>query len=84
MQFFSGGYLESYFALESIDDLRTMFVIFGAGYLALSAVIVLLNRHALALVLPDRLVVLSGMFYGAFGILIPLHSIRRVRQRVAS
>lgn len=48
IQFFSGGYFESYFTLESIDDLRTMFVIFGAGYAALAGLIVLLNRHALA------------------------------------
>ena len=48
LEFFSGGYLESYFALESAADLRTLFLIFGAGYASLSAVIVLLNRHALA------------------------------------
>ena len=48
LEFFTGGYLESYFALESADDLRTLYLIFGAGYASLSAVIVLLNRHALA------------------------------------
>lgn len=47
-EFFTGGYLESYFTLTSAADLRTLFVIFGAGYASLSAVIVLLNRHALA------------------------------------
>lgn len=45
---FSGGYLESYFAFTSIDDVRTMFIIFGSAYIALSAVIVMLNRHALS------------------------------------
>lgn len=45
---FSGGYLESYFAFSSIEDVRTMFVIFGSAYIAMSAVIVMLNRHALA------------------------------------
>ncbi len=46
--FFSGGYLESYFELGSIDDLRTMLLLFGLFYMALSGVVVLLNRHALA------------------------------------
>jgi uncharacterized membrane protein len=46
-QFFSGGYLESYFTMRSIDDLRSMFVIFGTAYAGLSFVILLLNRHAL-------------------------------------
>jgi len=46
--FFSGGYLKSYFGMKSVADLRSMFVIFGTGYGALSGVIVLLNRHALA------------------------------------
>jgi len=45
---FSGGYLESYFAFNSIDDVRTMFIIFGSAYIALSAVLVMLNRHALS------------------------------------
>ena len=45
---FSGGYLESYFAFTSFEDLRTMFVIFGSAYIAMSAVIVMLNRHALS------------------------------------
>jgi len=46
-QFFSGGYLESYFDLQSVDDLRSMFVIFGTAYAGLSFVILLLNRQAL-------------------------------------
>jgi len=115
--FFSGGYLESYFAMRSIDDLRDMFVIFGAGYAVLSAVVMLLNRHArakgdalslnklelydtateiqhwminmavplvsivLAISLPDRLVVVAGMFYSVFVFVIPLHINRRVRAR---
>ena len=47
IEFFSAGYFESYFSLSTSDDLRTMFVIFGAGYASLSCLIVLLNRHAL-------------------------------------
>ena len=47
LQFFTGGLLESYFVLTSVDDLRVMFIIFGCGYASLSMLIVLLNRHAL-------------------------------------
>lgn len=46
--FFSGGRLESYFSMQSTDDLRSLFVIFGSGYASLSGVIVMLNRHALS------------------------------------
>lgn len=48
IEFFSGGVLTSYFSLASNDDVRVMFIIFGTAYAALSGVIVLLNRHALA------------------------------------
>ena len=117
LEFFSGGYLESYFALTSVTDLRTLFVIFGAGYASLSVVIVLLNRHALAhsdklslnelecfdtktdigwwvistivpivsiglaLLLPERLLFLPGVFYGVFGVLGPWYGRRRYRAR---
>jgi uncharacterized membrane protein len=47
IEFFSGGLLTSYFSLESMEDVRAMFIIFGTAYAALSGVIVLLNRHAL-------------------------------------
>lgn len=47
IEFFSAGYFPSYFEVGSIDDLRTMFVIFGIGYAALAGVIALLNQHAL-------------------------------------
>jgi hypothetical protein len=96
-----------------------MFIIFGSAYLALSGVIVLLNRHALALkselglsalevyetkstlqhwiinmlvpavsislavILPDRWLAMAGFVYGSFGILLPWHSVRRVRKRPA-
>ncbi len=115
LDFFSGGYLDSYFELSSIDDLRDMFVIFGAGYAALSGTIVLLNRHALgkseqlalttfehyatvteiqhwlinmvvplfsvvlALVLPDGLIVVAGLSYFLFAILMPWHDVVRRR-----
>lgn len=115
LDFFTGGYLDSYFGLESLQDLRSMFVIFGTGYASLSGVIVLLNRYALrkadeleldpleryetvteiqawlinmavplisvalAVIMPGRLVVVAGLFYFVFGIVIPWHSIRRDR-----
>lgn len=117
IEFFSAGYLETYFAIRSVEDLRALFVIFGAGYFSLSTVIVFLNRHALrhrdalmlseleifdtvstiqlwvihmvvpaisvllALALPGSLVVLAGLFYAVFGILMPLNGIRRARLR---
>ena len=115
LEFFSGGYLDSYFEMSSIDDLRDMFVIFGTGYAALSGVIVLLNRHALgrsealalspleryqtvteiqqwlinmivplisvvlAIVMPDGLVVVAGLSYFLFSILMPWHDVVRKR-----
>ena len=117
IEFFSGGLLPSYFSLESNDDVRVMFIIFGTAYAALSGVIVLLNRHALAqrsvlqmnefevyetistiqhwlinmavpsvsillaLLAADAWLVSAGLIYGAFGILLPWHSIRRSRAR---
>jgi hypothetical protein len=35
----------------------------------------------MALFLPDRWVVLAGMFYGVFAIILPWHGIRRGRLR---
>ncbi len=35
----------------------------------------------LAILLPDRLVVLAGIFYGVFGVVLPWHGIRRSRSR---
>jgi uncharacterized membrane protein len=49
IDFFSGGYFDSYFGISSIEDLRSMFVIFGTAYFALSGMIALLYRHALRL-----------------------------------
>ncbi len=49
ISFFTGGYLPSDFELESAQDLRTLFVVFGVGYAAMSAVIALLDAHALKL-----------------------------------
>jgi len=53
LEFFSNGYLESFFGLSTFDDVRTLFFVFGTGYAALSATIVLLYRHALSVA--DRL-----------------------------
>jgi uncharacterized membrane protein len=115
LQFFTGGLLESYFVLSSVEDLRVMFVIFGCGYASLSLVIVLLNRHALrladelrlsdierwatvtqiqqwlistsvplisivlALTMPGPWIVLAGLIYGSFGLLMPGHHMLRER-----
>jgi uncharacterized membrane protein len=115
LQFFTGGLLESYFVMTSVDDLRVMFLIFGCGYASLSLVIVLLNRHALrlsdelslsdeerwatatqiqqwlistavpivsivlALTMPGAWVVLAGMIYSSFGLLMPWHHKHRDR-----
>ena len=49
MQFFSGGFLASYFDINSVDDLRSMFVIFGTAYAALSCMVALLYHHAIRL-----------------------------------
>ena len=117
IEFFSAGYFESYFELNSIDDLRTMFVIFGAGFCSMSLIVCALYRHALrqsellelsiserfdtvtdvqhwliaiavpaasillALTLPDRLVVVAGVFYAVFGITAMAHGIYRQKKR---
>lgn len=47
IDFFTGGYFNSYFGISSVDDLRNMFVIFGTAYVALSAMIAVLYWHAL-------------------------------------
>jgi uncharacterized membrane protein len=49
IDFFSGGFFESYFGMTSENDLRSMFVIFGTAYVSLSGMIALLYRHALQL-----------------------------------
>lgn len=46
IDFFTGGYLDSYFTIGSAGDLRSMYTIFGIGYAALSGIIVMLNRYA--------------------------------------
>ena len=119
IDFFSGGYFASYFGISSVDDLRSMFVIFGTAYAALSAIIALLYRHALklreqlslndlevfdsrsdmltwiynvavasvsialALLLPDGLTSVAGMWYVTLGIVMPWHMNRRARLRKA-
>lgn len=44
---FSGGYLTSQFSIAGIDDLGRIFVIYGAGFVVMCAVFILLNLHAL-------------------------------------
>lgn len=113
----SGGMLDSVFAIQSYDQLRILFAIFGIGYACLAGVIVLLNRYAcacreqlmlsdievhdtrtdvrvwlinvavglasviLALILPDPLIGMAGMFYSVLGLLIPVYAIRRSKTR---
>lgn len=43
---FTGGYLQSSFQLDSMDELAGMFIFFGIGFVALSAVFVLMYRYA--------------------------------------
>jgi len=45
-EFFSGGYLKSFFTLSGVDDLRIMFIIFGVGYAMMSCLIAALDAHA--------------------------------------
>lgn len=47
---FSGGWLEEMpIKVQSVTDLRTIYVVFGIGYALTAAIFVLLNRHALNL-----------------------------------
>ncbi len=47
---FSGGWLEEIpVAVRDVTELRTIYVVFGAGYALTAAIFVLLNRHALGL-----------------------------------
>lgn len=117
IEFASNGYFVSFFELTSYAELRSLFLIFGIGYAALSSTIALLYRHALsvadrlalnelehfdsatdytywtiqagvaiisvvlAVTLPDRFVVISGLFYAVFVFLLPWYGIRRNRLR---
>lgn len=117
LDYFSNGYFESYFGLRSFEDLRSLFIVFGIGYAALSATVVFLYGHALSvanqlalneverfdsqteksfwaingvvaiisivlsLTLPDRFVVIAGIFYGIFGVVLPWYRFRRGRLR---
>jgi uncharacterized membrane protein len=44
----AGALAETRVMLDSIDDLRTLYVVFGVGYAATAAIFLLLHRHALA------------------------------------
>lgn len=47
---FSGGWLEETpIVVQSVADLRTIYVVFGLGYVLTAAIFVLLHRHALEL-----------------------------------
>lgn len=119
IDFFSGGYFASYFGINSVSDLRAMFIIFGTAYVALSLLVALLYQHALrlrerlslnalevfesradrllwalnaavgsvsivlAMVLPDALVVIAGIWYASLGIAMPWLAVRRNKQRKA-
>jgi hypothetical protein len=47
--FMSGGWVPSELAIHEFAELQSAFRIFAAGFIALNAVLLLLNRHALAL-----------------------------------
>ncbi len=49
IMWFSGGFFPSAFSMSAFEDLRAMFVIFGVGYAAMSALIALLDLHAFRL-----------------------------------
>jgi len=117
ISFFSNGYFEPFFEVNSFEELRSLFLVFGTGYAALSSTIVLLYLHALSIAdqlslnelerfdsateyvywiinavvaiisvvlsvtLPDRFIVISGVFYSVFGVVLPWYGIRRGRLR---
>lgn len=43
-----GALAETRVALDTVDDLRVLYVVFGVGYAATAAIFLLLHRHALA------------------------------------
>jgi uncharacterized membrane protein len=47
VSFFTGGWAPGALDIDSDADLRAVYVIYGAGFLAMNAVFVLLNHHAL-------------------------------------
>ena len=47
MSFFTGGWAPDALDLATVDALRAVYVIYGAGFLAMNAVFVALNQHAL-------------------------------------
>jgi hypothetical protein len=47
MAFFTGGWAPNELKVQSIDQLRAIYVIYGAGFLVLSSIIAALNMHAL-------------------------------------
>jgi uncharacterized membrane protein len=81
LDYFSGGYFGSYFRLESAADLRSMFVIFGSGFAALSLLTALLNVHAwalrdaLSLSAVERFHTVSVIQYWAIAVVVPIGSI---------
>lgn len=81
IDFFSGGYFGSYFRLESVGDLRSIFVIFGSGFAALSILTALLYVHAYAkreeLVLSaiERFHTISEIRFWTIAIIVPVVSI---------
>jgi uncharacterized membrane protein len=47
MSFFTGGWAPTELAIESMADLRAVYLIYGGGFLAMNALLVALNHHAL-------------------------------------
>ena len=47
MAFFTGGWAPGDLDIDSMDDLRAVYFVYGAGFLAMNGVFVALNHHAL-------------------------------------
>jgi uncharacterized membrane protein len=47
MAFFTGGWTPGELDIDSLDDLRAVYCVYGAGFLAMNGLFVLLNHHAL-------------------------------------
>lgn len=75
----SGGALPSHFAIQTIDDLRTMFIVYAAAWGLLGLVMTSLYRHALSLAdhleldaherVQVRMTIVSYLFMPVLGLL---------------
>jgi uncharacterized membrane protein len=47
MSFFTGGWAPTELSIRSMPDLRALYLVYGSGFLAMNALLVCLNHHAL-------------------------------------